>query len=100
MKVLFDKLANLELDGASKFYELEVPGLGTRFREEVKRGIRRMGEYPLAWTKETEGVRRYNLHNLPYKILYAIEEDYVYIIAIAHGHRRPNYWIDRILNDT
>ena len=99
MKVLFDKLANLELDDASEFDELEVPGLGTRLREEVKRGIRRICEYPLAWTKETEGVRRYILHNFPYKILYSIEEDYIYIIAIAHGHRRPNYWIDRILDD-
>jgi hypothetical protein len=39
MKVLFDKLANLELDDASEYYEFEVPGLGVRFKEEVKRGI-------------------------------------------------------------
>ena len=37
MKVIFDKLAILELDDASEFYELDVPGLGTRFREEVKK---------------------------------------------------------------
>jgi hypothetical protein len=32
MKVIFDELAILELDDASEFYELEVPGLGARFR--------------------------------------------------------------------
>lgn len=26
-----------------------------------------------------------------------IEESYIYIIAIAHCHRRPDYWIDRML---
>jgi hypothetical protein len=97
MKVIFDTLAQLELDDSSEYYELEMPSLGARFREEVKRGIRRIREYPDAWAKEKNDVRRYLLHKFPYKVLYSIEEDYIYIIAIAHCHRRPDYWIDRIL---
>ena len=97
MKIVFDKLAQLELDDASEYYKLKVPGLGTQFRMEVKRGIRRIREYPDAWAKEKNDVRRYLLHKFPYKILYSIEEDYIYIIAIAHCHRHPDYWIDRIL---
>jgi hypothetical protein len=97
VKIVFDKLAQLEFDDASEYYEFEVPGLGTRFREEVKRGIRRIREYPDAWAKEKNDVRRYLLHRFPYKILYSIEQDYIYVIAIAHCHRRPDYWIDRIL---
>lgn len=97
MKIIFDKLAQVELDDASEYYELEVPRLGSRFREEVKRGIRIIREYPDAWAKEKDDVRRYLLHKFPHKILYSIEENYIYIIAIAHCHRRPDYWIDRIL---
>jgi hypothetical protein len=96
MKILFDKLAKFELDDASEYYELEVKGLGLRFREEVKCGICRIRQYPYAWNKEQGNVRRYLLHKFPYKILYSIEKDYIYIIAIAHCHRRPDYWIDRI----
>jgi len=40
MKIIFDKLAQVELDDASEYYELGVPRLGSQFREEVKRGIR------------------------------------------------------------
>ncbi|MCK5240869.1 type II toxin-antitoxin system RelE/ParE family toxin [bacterium] len=98
MEVLLDDLARLELDDASEYYELEVPGLGRQFREAVKRGIRRILEYPTAWPEEDEDVRRHLLHKFPYKILYSIEKDYIYIIAIAHCHRRPDYWIDTILN--
>lgn len=97
MKVVFDKLAQLELDDSTEYYELELPGLGARFKEEVKRGIHRICEYPDAWAKEKNDVRRYLLHKFPYKILYSIEVDYIYIIAIGHCHRRPDYWIDRIL---
>lgn len=97
MDVIFDKLAKLELDDASQYYELQLTGLGIRFEEEVKRGIRRILEYPNAWKIEKEDIRRYVLHRFPYKILYSIEKTHIYIIAIAHGHRRPNYWIERVL---
>lgn len=100
MKVLFDKLARVELDDASEYYEFEVPCLGAQFREEVKNGIRRICEYPTAWAKEKGDVRRYLLHKFPYKILYSMEKDHIYIIAIAHCHRRPGYWIDRILKES
>jgi len=97
MKTIFDKFAQLELEDASEYYELEVPGLGPLFREEVKRGLRRIREYPDAWAKEKGDVRRFLLHRFPYQILYSIEKNYIYIIAIAHCHRRPDYWVDRIL---
>jgi hypothetical protein len=72
MKVLFDKLANLELDDASEYYEFEVPGLGVRFKEEVKRGIRRICEYPGTWAIEKGDVRRYLLHMFPYTLEQAL----------------------------
>ncbi len=78
MKVIFDKLAKLELDDAAQYYKLQIPGLGLRFKEEVKLGIRRILEYPNAWALEKEDVRRYVLHKFPYKILYSIEKEYIY----------------------
>ncbi len=36
-------------------------------------------------------------NEFPYKILYSIEKDHIYIIAVAHQHRKPNYWIDHII---
>lgn len=100
MKVLFDKLAKAELEDASAYYEFEAAGLGSQFREEVKNAIRRICEYPAAWPKERGDVRRHLLHRFPYKILYSIEADYIYILAVAHSHRRPDYWIERSLSES
>ncbi len=58
--------------------------------------VLRIYEYHEAWAKEKNDVRRYFLHKFPYKILYSIESDYIYIIAVAHCHRKPEYWIERI----
>jgi len=99
MRILFDKLAQQELSDAVDYYEIELPGLGTRFREEVRVAVERIREYPAAWAKEKGDVRRYFLHKFPYKILFSIEEDYIYVIAIAHCHRRPDYWVERIVKE-
>jgi hypothetical protein len=93
MRVLFSKLAKLELDDASKYYEIEFPNLGGRFRNEVRKAVVRISEYPEAWAIEQGEVRKCLLHVFPYKILYSIEEDHIFVIAIAHMHRKPDYWV-------
>ena len=32
----------------------------------------------------------------PYGVMYGIDEDTIIVIAVAHLHRDPRYWIDRI----
>lgn len=95
MQVVFSIPAAMELEAATRFYELEHPGLGQRFRREVGAAARRIGRYPLAWSLEGDDVRRCLLQRFPYKLLYAVEADQVVILAVAHQHRRPDYWLDR-----
>lgn len=95
MNVIFSKYAQLELVDAVEFYELEYEGLGLRFKEEVKKAAIRISEYPKAWSVERGEIRKYLLHKFPYKLLYSIETDHLFVIAVAHQHRQPYYWIDR-----
>ncbi|HET6527487.1 MAG TPA: type II toxin-antitoxin system RelE/ParE family toxin [Balneolaceae bacterium] len=96
MKVVFSKVAKQELDDAVYYYELEFKGLGKRFREEVRKSIVRIIDFPRAWSIMQGDVRKCLLHKFPYNLLYSIEEDHIFIIAVAHQHRRPDYWIDRL----
>lgn len=96
MKVIFTELALIELSEACQFYEQEFSGLGERFEQEVKRAIKRMIQYPQAWQKERGDIRKCLLHKFPYKILYSLESDHLLILAIAHLHRKPDYWVDRL----
>ncbi|GBD88766.1 plasmid stabilization system protein [bacterium BMS3Abin03] len=93
MKVIFTNLAQKELNDAAAYYELEYPGLGKRFKEEIKKSIQRITEHPRAWSIERGIIRRALLHKSPYKILYSIEKDHILILAIAHQHRKPDYWV-------
>jgi hypothetical protein len=96
MKILFDTLAQEEFNDAIEYYEFEVEGLGKNFKAEIKRALRTIKRFPKIGINEDGDIKRYILHKFPYKILYSIETDYIYIIAIAHMHREPNYWHGRI----
>lgn len=95
MRVLFTRLARQEVEDATAFYEQERSGLGSRFREEVRATIRRIQENPAAWPVVRGDVRAGLLYRFPYRLLYSIEVDHLLIIAVAHQHRRPDYWVGR-----
>jgi plasmid stabilization system protein ParE len=95
MKIIFSKLAKQELDDAVYFYELEFPGLGRGFKEEVRKAAIRIFDYPEAWSIERGEARKCLLHKFPYKLLYSIEKDHILILAVAHQHRKPDYWVER-----
>lgn len=95
MRVIFTRIATQELEDAVRFYELEYAGLGRSFKEEVKKAALRVAEYPKAWSIERGEVRKCLLHRFPYKLLYSVEEDHILVIAIAHQHRKPDYWVGR-----
>ena len=95
MRVIFTRLARQELEDAVRFYELEYSGLGRRFKEEVRKAALRIAAYPEGWSVERGDIRKCLLHKFPYKLLYAIDENHILIIAVAHQHRKPDYWFDK-----
>lgn len=96
MKIIIAKIAQQEFNEAKEFYEIEQAGLGVRFAKEIKKSILRIKQYPSAWPIERGEVRHYLVHKFPYKILYSIQQDSIILLAFAHQHRKPDYWIDRI----
>ncbi len=95
MKIIFNALALEELKDAVDYYNFETPGLGDIFKEEIKKSLHRIAMYPAFFPILTKDIRKYVLYKFPYKILYTIEKDHIYVAAIAHQHRKPDYWIDR-----
>jgi len=95
MRVVFTRIATPELEDAVRFYELEYVGLGRKFKEEVRKAALRVAEYPKAWSIERGEVRKCLLHKFPYKLMYSVEADNILVIAVAHQHRKPDYWVDR-----
>ncbi len=99
MRVVFLKIAEAELDHAVEYYESKQPQLGSRFRREVLRSLRRIVEYPTAFQFLGHRSRRCLVTNFPYGIIYQYKQDAreILIIAVAHLHRKPDYWLSHNL---
>jgi len=95
MNIEFLPIAKLELDDAIGYYELQLEGLGRRYKEEVRTSLQRISIFPNAWAIIRPNIKKCVMHKFPYNILYSIDEDTILIIAIAHHHRRPDYWVER-----
>lgn len=88
--------AAAELYEAVEYYEKRQEGLGARFRDEVLEVCRLIVEQPLLWRERAGGYRRVNCPVFPYYVAYFIRGGLIMVAAVAHGHRRPGYWKDRL----
>lgn len=95
MKVIVSKIAQAEFQDARQYYEIEQSGLGRRFEKEVKAALLRIKKIPEAWPVEKGEIQKYLLHKFPFKILFSIQNDHILVLAFAHQHREPQYWISR-----
>jgi plasmid stabilization system protein ParE len=82
------------LDGIS-YYEEAGAGLGRRFKDEVERCVSWIGDHPDLCRLRSGGYRRINLRVFPYYIPYVARGEILWVLAVAHGARRPLYWISR-----
>jgi len=87
--------AREELDDAIDYYDRIDPQLGDDFLQEIEDSISRILRFPRAWTKLRGSIRRGRTHRFPYNLVYELENDHVFILAVMHSSRKPNYWADR-----
>ena len=94
-EVSLHRLAERELNEAAQYYELERPGLGSAFLNEVQRCLRSISENPEAGRAVAGQIRRRVLRRFPYGLLYTLRPDTIRILAIMNLKRRPAYWAGR-----
>jgi len=88
--------AEEEMTEAALFYEAASSHLGIDFLDDVQRAVDRLREFPHAGEAVTSGVRQTLLHRFPFSLIYAIEENVIVVIAVAHHGRRSGYWQSRV----
>ena len=96
LKVSFHELAELELNDAAAFLEMEREGLGLRFLSAVEAAVSYIQEYPEASQIIIQDIRCKVLRRFPYSIMYSIKPDRIRILAVANQRRRPFYWRTRV----
>jgi toxin ParE1/3/4 len=88
--------ARAELDDAMAFYESRASGLGLDLLAKVEDAVAKIQQSPEAWPPHRHsGFRNYFTERFPFTVYYMELNDCIWLAAIAHGSRRPDYWKTR-----
>lgn len=85
----------MEVSQSVEFYEARLEGLGFRFLSAVEQTAERISASPEAGAPLPGGFRKGIVSGFPCSIIYRVWEDPVYLVAVAHQYRRPDYWRER-----
>jgi plasmid stabilization system protein ParE len=91
MTLKISKLAFLEIEDAKEYYNLQKSTLGDTFKDDVKKSIENIKQFPTLYPNITNNIKRCLLHRFPFSIFYAISDDTILILSVAHQHRKPFY---------
>ena len=97
MTVRFLAVAQAELHDAIGWYNGQAPQLGGAFLVEIVKSLRLVERHPAAWQKLAPSIHRCRLARFPYGVIYTLDGSDILVLAVAHLHRAPNYWRDRVV---
>ena len=95
MNIRFLKTAQKELNDSFDWYENQLSGLGYDFLKEVDSAIGRIITWPESHLGIGHGLHRCLVKRFPYSVIYGMENNTIVIVAMAHLHRKPYFWVER-----
>jgi len=95
-RVRFHRLASQEYLRAWRAYARLRSRTALRFQDAVSAAVRRIAGAPQSWPIYSGPYRWARVRRFPYVLYYRIlSSTDVLVVAVAHGRRRPGYWLRR-----
>jgi plasmid stabilization system protein ParE len=82
--------------GSAAFYEERRPFLGDDFLDSIDEALAKIRRLPEMGKPEKLHARSWKVSRFPFRIFYRIQPDRIWIVAVAHLSRRPDYWLNRL----
>lgn len=77
------------------WYSARCEWIGEAFEAEVGRTLRLISGSPDRWPQVQGRLRRVLTRRFPYAVIYPQKDARIWIVAVAHGRRRPGFWRGR-----
>ncbi len=95
-QVLFLNEAQEEFFDIVDDYERIYSGLGVAFKEEVNKVVDLITLFPDLCSKRNDGTQRISTHRFPYQVIFFSFQNTLWIVAVTHHKRFPEYWKHRL----
>lgn len=90
-----DPEAQDEVREAIAYLESRRAGLGDEFEALIREAFDLIARHPRAFSPYRAGYRKYVVPGFSYVIFYADLDDHVFVAAVPHTSRQPDYWTNR-----
>ena len=94
-RVEFESGAREDVRAAVVWYRERSESAALEFVEELKRAVAIIEDAPSRWALRKDNTRRFPLWRFPFVVVYEEEDSRIAVWAVAHGSRRPGYWLKR-----
>jgi plasmid stabilization system protein ParE len=100
LPIEFSAEAEEELEAAVVWFDEQRSGLGSDFMEAIDDAIGLISEWPRSGSivvdvPEDLEVRRAPISRFRFHLGFLMLRDRVRVLAVAHDHRKPGYWLPR-----
>lgn len=95
----FHPEVGLEITESFRWYEAITQGLDDDFISELDSAYDAIVNLAVTWPIFKKGFRRYILTRFPFAVIYKQLGDEIYVVAVMHQSRKPNYWSNRVLSN-
>lgn len=102
MKYRVHPEAEAEAEEAAEWYGAQVPALAIEFARQYALAVDWIAASPRMYAPaddappDVECRNMLRLGRFPYRVVYALVGEDIYIVAVAHHSRRPGYWQTRL----
>lgn len=84
--------AEAEVVAGERWYAQRSVKAAAAFLTELDDAFAQIARAPETWPRYRRGTRRFVLHRFPFSVVYRVEKDAVFVVAVAHAKQRPEYW--------
>ena len=93
---IIHRLAQRDIKEAYQWYRFQSVKAANRFADDVRESLLAIELFPDRFPIHEHGTRALILRRFPYVIVYLVENDRPFVVAVAHAKRRPGYWRRRL----
>jgi len=86
---VFTENAQADIINHATFYEEKQEGLGMRFMDEVDQAAEEISTLPTGYASYYKSTRERGTKNFPYKLIYTVEKEIIYIHAVYPTRANP-----------
>jgi len=94
-KLIIKPLAEEDAKDAANWYNDKKEGLGNEFLLALEASLNAIQRNPNQYQVVYKGLKRALTVRFPYGVFFTVEEDTIYVLAIAHTSRSPKTWKKR-----